>query len=104
MLTIFCLARQVTHGSDNAYIFAHPENDRPGDAALARFMMRAWVAFVADLDPNKHSLEGEPTWPKYSSANATNMVLRRQGRSLESDTFRKEGIAYINTIAGQMNK
>jgi hypothetical protein len=67
-------------------------------------MMRAWIAFVNDLDPNKHGLEGEPAWPKYSSANATNMLLRRQGRSLEPDTFRKDGTAFINSIAGEMSK
>ncbi len=95
---------QVTHGSDNAYTFGHPENNRPGDAELMRFMMRAWVSFVNDLDPNGHGLKGEPEWPKYDAANATNIVLRRQGRTLEPDTFRKEGIAFINSIAGEMNK
>jgi carboxylesterase type B len=94
----------VVHSSDNSYIFGHPENNRTGDAELMRFMMRAWIAFVNDLDPNHHGLEGEPEWPKYRSGDATNVVLRRQGRSLEPDTFRKEGIAFINSIGPEMNK
>ena len=66
-------------------------------------MERAWIAFVADLDPNKHGLEGEPAWPKYSH-NATNMVLERQGRYVEPDTFRRDGIAFINSLGHEINK
>ncbi len=68
-----------------------------------RYMERAWIGFVNDLDPNAHGLEGEPHWPKYSH-NATNMVFKRQGRYLEPDSFRQKGIAFINSLGHEINK
>ena len=81
------------HGSGNSYHFGHPEDNRTGDAALMRYTERSWIAFVADLDPNAHVLKDEPHWLKYSQ-NATDMVLKRQGRHVEPDTFRKDGVAF----------
>ena len=51
---------QVTHGSGNSYHFGHRENNPSGDAEMMRFMMRTWVAFVAEFDLHEHGLDDEP--------------------------------------------
>jgi hypothetical protein len=38
------------------------------------------------------------------AAKVTNVAWHRQGRSLEAETSREEGVASINAIAGEMNK
>ena len=85
-------------------MFGYAQNNRTGDHELTRFMMSAWVGFVNDLDPNAHGLEGEPEWPKYDNGNATNLVFTRHGRYVEQDDWRKEGIAFINSIGEELNK
>lgn len=89
------------------------------DAArqLARSIGVAYVSFVYHLDPNPPAAWGVvlgrpgeeeeeavdalalPPWPKYSLEAPTNMVLNATGPWVEPDTWRKEGIAYMNTYA-----
>lgn len=54
----------------------------------------AYAQFVATGDPNGGAL---PHWPKYELAAPVNMVLNANGSFVEEDTWRKEGIAFINT-------
>lgn len=91
-----------------------PWNERY--ATLSQRIGRAYVGFVATGDPNgagkgdkdvkkvgNGTSDGEwpqfPTWPKYRIREPTNMVMNSNGSWVEADTFRKEGIAYINTRA-----
>lgn len=70
---------------------------------LAQEIGKAYVWFAYNLDPN-HGASGNgstagglPRWPKYDLDAPTNMVLNATGSWVEPDTFRKEGIAYMNT-------
>jgi len=62
---------------------------------------QAYVNFVNSLDPNPRPRRGAcgmlPRWPRYSLEQPTNMVLNASGSFVEPDTFRKEGIAFINS-------
>ncbi|KAK0644976.1 Cholinesterase [Lasiodiplodia hormozganensis] len=65
---------------------------------------RAYANFVATGDPNgdaNGTADGDvatlPYWPKYDLADPVNIVLNANGSFLEADTWRKEGIAFINT-------
>lgn len=81
-----------------------PTND---DALkIARSVAAAYISFVYNLDPNppsdwnvldKVNALPLPIWPKYSLEAPTNMVLNVTGPWVEPDTWRKEGIAYLNT-------
>ncbi len=94
----------VTHFQEVSYVYGnHPYNNRTGDPELAHYMVSAWISFIHDLTPNHHGIKGEPEWPQYAT-NATNMVFKRQGRKVEEDTFRKEGIAFINSLGAELSK
>jgi carboxylesterase type B len=66
---------------------------------------RAYVNFVVFGDPNgeKNSSKGGlPNWPKYALGSPTNMVLNSNESFVEADTWRKEGIAFINSISREL--
>jgi carboxylesterase type B len=73
---------------------------------LARNIGEAYVSFVYGLDPNpKRELTNSamgaaklPYWPKYDVKNPVNMVLNASGPFLEPDTFRKDGIEFLNSF------
>lgn len=46
------------------------------------------------------TVSGIPTWPKYNLSDPQDFVFRvpRDESYVEKDTFRTEGIDYINTI------
>lgn len=76
------------------------------DLRIARSVAVAYVSFVYNLDPNppgQWDVDGKvdrlllPEWPAYSLDSPTNMVLNATGPWVEADTWRKEGIAYLNT-------
>ena len=76
------------------------------DLRIARSVGVAYVSFVYNLDPNPPGgwdVDGKvdrlplPEWPAYSLDSPTNMVLNVTGPWVEPDTWRKEGIAYLNT-------
>lgn len=76
------------------------------DLAIARSVAIAYISFIYNLDPNtptdwqaldKVKALPLPTWPKYSLDDPTNMVLNTSGPWIEPDTWRQEGIAYLNT-------
>ena len=70
---------------------------------LARTIGEAYVRFVHDLDPNPRANASNssalPRWPRYDLDRPVNMVLNASGNYLEDDTYRKEGIAYMNSPA-----
>ncbi len=94
----------VTHFQEVSYVYGnHPYNNRTGDPELAKYMVSAWISFIHDLTPNHHGIKGEPEWPQYAT-NATNMVFKRQGRKVEEDTWRKEGIAFLASIGEELGR
>ncbi|KAH8817204.1 Alpha/Beta hydrolase protein [Xylogone sp. PMI_703] len=69
-------------------------------ADLSKNIGRAYISFVNDHNPNTSRGRGStlPAWPAYNLHFPQNMVLNSNRTYVEPDTFRKEGIAYINTI------
>lgn len=73
---------------------------------LAQRIGRAYVGFVATGNANSFhgckngTIENEVpsflTWPKYRLSNPTNMVMNSNGSWVEEDTWRKEGMSFIN--------
>jgi carboxylesterase type B len=59
---------------------------------------RAYVNFVYDHNPSGDSQGGLPCWPSYSLQKPMNMVLNSNGSFVEDDTWRKAGVAFINSI------
>ncbi|KAJ5412022.1 uncharacterized protein N7487_006381 [Penicillium crustosum] len=96
----------VQHFAEIPFVFANPVQtitplgSDPARLELGQMAARMWTSFVADLDPNGHGVSDIAKWPKYSSR-ATNFVLRlpRNESYIEADTYRAEGIDYINSIA-----
>lgn len=67
--------------------------------ALSHNIGKAYISFVNDLDPNTSNRNSTlPYWPRYDLVTPHNMVLNANRTYLEPDTFRKEGIAFINAI------
>ncbi|RDW83431.1 carboxylic ester hydrolase-12 [Coleophoma crateriformis] len=65
---------------------------------LSKQIGQAYISFVNDHDPNTSN--GNSTlayWPRYDLNEPKNMVLNSNGSFVEDDTWRKEGIAFINT-------
>ena len=69
---------------------------------LAEFVSRTWVSFVHDLDPNAWRMGNKsvPEWPKYRLDEPEDFVFEVNRTSrVEADTWRKEGIDFINQNA-----
>jgi carboxylesterase type B len=69
---------------------------------LAKFMSSTWASFVYDLDPNgwKGRTKDVKKWPKYSVKDPKDFVFEANVTShIESDTWRREGIDFINQNA-----
>jgi cholinesterase len=66
---------------------------------LSHNIGKAYISFVNDFDPNtsKHN-STLLNWPRYDLDNPQNLVLNSNRSYVEDDTFRREGIAFINTI------
>lgn len=97
----------VAHGTEIPFVFGNPTNPTyfgnkpPAYFDEAFLMSRMWISFFNDLTPNNHGVRGQPDWPLYGGtdgygfnfvfdANTTNHV--------ELDTFRADGIAYLQSI------
>ena len=60
------------------------------------------MSFVNGLDPN-HGGASLPVWPTYAEGGVgRNMVLNSNDTYVEEDTFREEGIAFINSISREL--
>ncbi|KAK4700606.1 hypothetical protein P7C70_g5638, partial [Phenoliferia sp. Uapishka_3] len=90
-----------------AYVFSNPlptQNplgNRPSDLSLAEVMTSHWISFIHDLDPNHTKVNGTVQWPNYA-CDTSNMVFERQGSYIEPDTFRAEGIKFINQLGAEL--
>ncbi|KAE8143921.1 Alpha/Beta hydrolase protein [Aspergillus pseudotamarii] len=95
----------VGHFAEIPFVFANPVQnitalgDDPARLELGNLAARMWTSFVADLDPNGHKVANIPQWPQYSQE-ASNLVFRlpKDGSYIEADTYRADGIDYINSI------
>lgn len=99
----------VKHFDNVAYSFQNvtgllgPSPEYDSHVELARAIGQAYVRFVYDLDPNYKQKYGEQeklllTWPVYDNDEPKNMVLNATKNWVEDDTWRKEGIAFINSF------
>jgi carboxylesterase type B len=74
---------------------------------LARAVGMSYIRFVNSLDPNPDSKSHAaglsttstplPSWPRYDLKRPQNLVFNATKAFVEADTFRKEGIAFMNT-------
>ncbi|PYI12031.1 carboxylesterase family protein [Aspergillus sclerotiicarbonarius CBS 121057] len=96
----------VEHFAEIPFMFANPVQNitalgsDPARLSLGNMAARMWTAFASDLDPNGHGVPDIPQWPKYDSSDPMDFVFRlpRTESYVEKDTYRAEGIEYINTI------
>jgi len=64
---------------------------------------KAYVSFVNDQNPNTSRGNSTlPYWPTYDLRTPQNMVLNSNHTFIEDDTFRSDGIAFINTISREL--
>ncbi|PWY64057.1 carboxylesterase family protein [Aspergillus heteromorphus CBS 117.55] len=97
----------VEHFAEIPFVFANPVQNitalgsDPARLELGDLAARMWTAFATDLDPNGHGVSNIPTWPTYNPSDPQDFVfqLPRTDSYVEADTYRAEGMAYINSIA-----
>lgn len=58
---------------------------------------KAYARFSNGLPPSDGG-EGLPEWPSYDTSAPKNLVLNSNGSFVEDDTFREEGIGFINSV------
>ncbi|KAF2219900.1 Alpha/Beta hydrolase protein [Elsinoe ampelina] len=76
---------------------------------------KAYANFVGTYSPNGRAVGGGgygnatstnstglPEWPAFTIEDPRDMVLNSNGSFVEPDTFRKEGIAFINSISREL--
>ncbi|CAG7943335.1 unnamed protein product [Penicillium salamii] len=67
---------------------------------LSAMMTNMWASFIHDLDPNPDTLNKTVSWDSYSNEKPTDLLFDANTTShMEADTWRKEGIDYINSVA-----
>lgn len=102
----------VQHFDNVAYSFQNitgllgPSPEYDVDRQLSRAIGVSYISFVYNLDPNptaetRRGLNATalPHWPRYDLCRPQNMVLNvTAGPFLEADTFRQDGIAFLNTF------
>jgi carboxylesterase type B len=69
---------------------------------LSRAIGKAYIHFAYNFDPNPSGHSGEsyediPYWPRYTVSDPRNMVLNASGSYVEFDTYRREGISFLNS-------
>ena len=70
---------------------------------LSHDIGKAYISFVNDHNPNiSQGNDTLPHWPEYNLLTPQNMVLNSNRTFVEPDTFRKEGIAFINSISREL--
>ena len=67
---------------------------------------KAYASFVSSHQPNGAvgggNVTGLPKWPRYRLDAPKDIVLNANGSYVEDDTFRREGITFINTISREL--
>ena len=69
---------------------------------LSSMMASMWASFIHDLDPNPSRGVVRPAvyWDPYSTDRPVDFCLDANTTShMEADTWRKDGIEYINSVA-----
>lgn len=67
---------------------------------LSTMMTSMWASFIHDLDPNTGVVNRSVHWSVYDSDKPQDLFLNSNTSShMEADTWRKEGIEYINSVA-----
>lgn len=101
----------IGHGDEVPFVFANtqgvgiatgnPFTGKPQSYVdVSRMMATMWVSFVHDLDPNTGISNATERWEKYDNGNPKLMVFDANVTShLEDDTWRKEGIDFINSLS-----
>uniref|UniRef100_A0A8H7KCN2 Carboxylic ester hydrolase n=1 Tax=Bionectria ochroleuca TaxID=29856 RepID=A0A8H7KCN2_BIOOC len=72
--------------------------------ALSENIGRAYISFVYDHDPNSSRGNDStlPVWPKYDLSKPQSIVLDANGSYVEDDTYRKEGMAFLNQVGSNI--
>ncbi|KAK3079973.1 hypothetical protein LTS18_003467 [Coniosporium uncinatum] len=86
----------VAYSFQNVSGLLGPSPQYDAHRELSRGIGLAYIAFVNGLDPNTAG-SGLPRWPAYTIEEPRNLVLNSNGSFVEDDTFRKEGIDFLNT-------
>lgn len=67
---------------------------------LSSMMTSMWASFIHDLDPNPGVVDGSVHWDSYSTSDPVDLCFNANTTShMEADTWRKDGIDYINSVA-----
>jgi len=71
---------------------------------LSHNIGRAYISFVNDYNPNTSRGKSStlPYWPKYNLGEPQNLVLDANHSFVEDDTWRGEGIKFINSISREL--
>lgn len=96
----------MTHFQNVRYSFQNisgnlgPMPEYASHKVLSEDIGRAYISFVYDHDPNTSRGRGStlPHWPKYNLKKPQNIVLNESRSWVEADTYRKEGMAFINQV------
>lgn len=113
----------VTHFQEVAFVFnnvnglgyaVNPfENEPATFYSTSKLMSNMWASFVYEGNPNGHGVVGVPEWPVYNNGDSAYSGYGRgfvfdvnvtSGGFVEADTFRGEGIAYLNTLWPSIGK
>ncbi len=101
----------VGHGVNVAFSFQNisgtmgPLPQYSNYRALSLGIGKAYANFVGTRNPNGvcgGNQTGLPYWPAYTLESPMNIVLNANGSFVEADTFRAEGIAFINSITREI--
>ncbi|OAA42043.1 sterol esterase carbohydrate esterase family CE10 [Beauveria brongniartii RCEF 3172] len=88
------------HGVDAALYWF---NTLPDTISLnSHHLLGVLVSFVNHLDPNKHKMDGFPSWPQWDGENKKTMRFRERGPSIIIDDYREKSISYINEIGDSL--
>ncbi|KII90741.1 hypothetical protein PLICRDRAFT_683700 [Plicaturopsis crispa FD-325 SS-3] len=86
----------VFHGSEVAYVYGSPAGTDSAKG-LSKQMVDYWVSFATSLDPNDGKGTNRPLWPEYTPESQVLLQLNGQNLTVIPDTYRDEGIAFINS-------
>ncbi|GAA5984602.1 hypothetical protein JCM10908_003417 [Rhodotorula pacifica] len=98
----------TSHFVELAFVFGYPFptantlSTRPGDAELSHLMTSQWVSFIHDQTPNNNQVENGTVWPNYQNSQE-NYVFQRQASYIEKDDFRREPIAFLNSLGIELS-
>ncbi|KAF4973949.1 hypothetical protein FZEAL_9096 [Fusarium zealandicum] len=98
----------VKHFDNVAFSFQNisgelgPSPEYDSHVELAKTIGQTYIRFVNRLDPNpkggeRASNSSLPQWPKYDMEKPKNIVFNATRNWVEDDTWRKEGIEFINS-------